>query len=67
MALTAQMMRAVCGEGAAGCDRIWACSTAAIWIKAREAPGTVRLRARHPHLAEKVVQIRVSQAAAEAV
>ncbi len=31
----------------------------AVWIKAKEQPGTIRVRARHPVLGEQVVEIRV--------
>jgi len=39
----------------------------AVWIKARQASGTVRLKATHPYLGSKVVEIRVSAAAPERV
>lgn len=39
--------------------------TGAIWIRAREQPGTVRLRATHPVLGEQTVEFELSPAAAE--
>ncbi len=39
----------------------------AIWIKAKEAAGTVRLTAKHPHLGERFIEIRVTPAPAELV
>ncbi len=31
----------------------------AVWVKAKEAPGTIRLTARHPYLGVKTIEIRV--------
>jgi beta-galactosidase len=39
----------------------------AIWIKTKEAAGTIRLYARHQYLGEKVVEIRVRAAEPERV
>jgi beta-galactosidase len=39
----------------------------AVWIKAKEAPGTIRLEARHQYLGKKSVEIRVRPAEAEFV
>lgn len=39
----------------------------AIWIRSREAAGTIRLHARHPYLGEKTVEIQVKPAPAEHV
>jgi beta-galactosidase len=39
----------------------------AIWVKAGEAAGTIRLEARHQYLGAKTVQIRVRAAEAEFV
>ena len=36
----------------------------AVWIRSREAAGTIRLHARHPSLGEKTVEIRVKAAEA---
>jgi beta-galactosidase len=38
---------------------------AAVWIKAKESAGVVRLSARHPYLGERHVEIRVKPAAPE--
>ena len=37
----------------------------AIWVKAKEAPGTIRLEARHQYLGKKSVEIRVRKAEQE--
>lgn len=39
----------------------------AVWIRSKEVPGTIRLRAKHPRLGEKVVEVRVDQAPPELV
>ncbi|HWB83913.1 MAG TPA: glycoside hydrolase family 2 TIM barrel-domain containing protein [Bryobacteraceae bacterium] len=39
----------------------------AIWVKAKEATGTIRLEARHQYLGRKTVEIRVRRATAELV
>jgi beta-galactosidase len=39
--------------------------TGAVWIKAKETPGTVRLTARHPYLGTRSVEIRIKAAPAE--
>jgi beta-galactosidase len=39
----------------------------AVWVKTKEAAGTIRLTARHPYLGAKTVEIRVLPAAPEAV
>jgi hypothetical protein len=39
----------------------------AVWIKTKEAAGTIRLSARHPYLGEKVVEIRVKPADVERI
>ncbi|MEO8657132.1 MAG: glycoside hydrolase family 2 TIM barrel-domain containing protein [Bryobacteraceae bacterium] len=39
--------------------------TGAIWIKAKEAPGTVKLTAKHPYLGPRTVEIRVKAAPPE--
>jgi beta-galactosidase len=39
--------------------------TGAVWIRAREQPGTVRLTATHPRLGAQTVQIKISSAAPE--
>ena len=39
----------------------------AIWVRSKEAAGTIRLHARHPYLGEKTVEIRVKQAPPEQV
>jgi beta-galactosidase len=41
--------------------------TGAVWIRAKEAAGTVRLVAKHPYLGSRTVEIRVRAAPAEAV
>ncbi len=41
--------------------------TGAVWIRAREEPGAVRLTAKHPRLGAQTVTIEVSPAAPEAV
>ena len=39
----------------------------AVWVRSKEAAGTIRLHARHPYLGEKMVEIKVSAAEPEAV
>ena len=39
----------------------------AIWIRAGQSPGTIRLHAQHPYLGAKVVEIRVKAAQPEAI
>jgi beta-galactosidase len=39
----------------------------AVWVRSREAAGTIRLHARHPYLGEKMIEIRVKTAEAEQV
>ena len=39
----------------------------AVWVKAKEAAGTIKLTARHPYLGSKTVEIRVKAAASEIV
>jgi beta-galactosidase len=39
----------------------------AIWVRSKEAAGTIRLHARHPYLGEKTVEIRVKAAPPEAI
>jgi beta-galactosidase len=39
--------------------------TGAVWLKARETPGAVRLTAKHPYLGARHVDITVKPAAAE--
>jgi hypothetical protein len=39
----------------------------AVWVKTKEAAGTIRLSARHPYLGVKTVEIQVQPAAPEAV
>jgi beta-galactosidase len=39
----------------------------AVWIRSREAAGTIRLHARHPYLGEKTAEIRVTAAPPEQV
>jgi beta-galactosidase len=39
----------------------------AVWVKAKQAAGVIRLRAEHPYLGSKSVEIRVSQANPEAI
>lgn len=39
----------------------------AVWIKARQSPGTIRLHAQHPYLGGKVVEIRVRAARPEVI
>jgi beta-galactosidase len=39
----------------------------AVWIKTREAAGTIRLEAKHPALGTKTVEIRVQQQPAEEI
>ncbi len=39
----------------------------AIWVKAKEAAGSIRLTARHPYLGSKAVEIRVKAGAPEVV
>jgi beta-galactosidase len=39
----------------------------AVWVRSREAAGTIRLHARHPYLGEKTVEIRVKAAEPEQV
>jgi len=39
----------------------------AVWLKAKETAGTVRLTAKHPYLGTRTVDIRVKAAAAEVV
>ncbi|MGA8939708.1 MAG: glycoside hydrolase family 2 TIM barrel-domain containing protein [Acidobacteriaceae bacterium] len=41
--------------------------TAAVWIRAKETPGLVRLTAKHPRLGTKSVEIKVTGAQMEAV
>jgi beta-galactosidase len=39
----------------------------AVWIKAGQSPGIIRLRAQHPYLGAKVIEIRVKAAKSEVV
>ena len=39
----------------------------AVWVKAKEAAGTIRLSARHPYLGAKTVEIQVKAAPPEGV
>ena len=39
----------------------------AVWVKAKEAAGTIRLTAKHPYLGSRTVEIRVRAAAPEVV
>jgi beta-galactosidase len=39
----------------------------AVWVRAREAQGTIRLTAKHPYLGERSVEIRVEAAPPEMV
>jgi beta-galactosidase len=39
----------------------------AVWVKAKQTPGTIRLHAEHPYLGGKVVEIRVRAAKPEIV
>jgi beta-galactosidase len=39
----------------------------AVWVRSREASGTIRLHARHPYLGEQTVEIQVKAAEAERV
>jgi len=39
----------------------------AVWVRSKEAAGTIRLHARHPYLGEKTVEITVKAAEAEQV
>jgi len=39
----------------------------AVWVKAKESPGTIRLEARHQYLGKKSVEIRVRTADPEFV
>jgi beta-galactosidase len=41
--------------------------TGAVWIKAAESAGTVRLTARHPYLGARVIEIEVRPAPAELI
>jgi beta-galactosidase len=41
--------------------------TGAIWIRAKEEPGTVRLTAKHPRLGEQTVEFTVSAAPKEEI
>jgi hypothetical protein len=38
-----------------------------VWVRTKEAPGVIRLHARHQYLAEKTVEIRVTPAEPEQV
>lgn len=44
-----------------------AAGVGAVWVRARQAAGVIRLHARHPYLGEKTVEIRVKSAAPEQV
>jgi beta-galactosidase len=39
----------------------------AVWVRSKEAPGIIRLHARHPYLGEKTVEIRVTPVEPEQV
>jgi len=39
----------------------------AVWVRSKEAAGTIRLHARHQYLGDKMVEIRVKAAEAEQV
>ncbi|HLW78930.1 MAG TPA: glycoside hydrolase family 2 protein, partial [Terriglobia bacterium] len=39
----------------------------AVWVRTRQAEGTIRLRARHPYLGSKTVEIRVAPSKPELV
>ena len=39
----------------------------AVWVRSKEAAGTIRLHARHPYVGEKTIEIRVKAAEAEQV
>jgi beta-galactosidase len=41
--------------------------TGAVWVRAKEQPGTVRLTAKHPRLGSKTVEFRLSAAPSEPV
>jgi len=41
--------------------------TGAVWIRAKETPGTVRLRAMHPRLGQQQIEIEVAPTSAEMV
>jgi beta-galactosidase len=41
--------------------------TGAVWIRAKETAGTVKLTAKHPRLGEKSVSFKLSAVPAEAV
>jgi len=41
--------------------------TGAIWVRAKEEPGTVRLTARHPRLGTQTITFRLREAAAERI
>jgi beta-galactosidase len=41
--------------------------TGAIWIRAKEEPGTVRLTAKHPRLGRQTIELTLQKAPAERV
>jgi beta-galactosidase len=41
--------------------------TGAVWVKAKEASGTVKLTAKHPYLGTRTIDIQVKSASAEAL
>jgi hypothetical protein len=44
-----------------------AAGAGAVWVKAKESPGTVSVTARHPYLGARTIQFELKPAPAEAL